>query len=121
MKSWVVLLCMVAISGAAQAAGQPQRGAPAPAPVAEAQPEAQALRQDIAQMRVLLHQMELNLALVQTTQSPLKHQFDLEIEMWRVVLNGMERRVEGLQRPTTGGVGAPGTVPLRRDSGRKKP
>jgi hypothetical protein len=71
-------------------------------------------------MRTMLRQMEMNLALVQTTQSPLKHQFDLEIDMWRVVLNGMERRLQRM-RTATGGVVAPGTVPLRQDSRQGRP
>ena len=119
MTSWVLVLCMLAIPASAQVTAGPSR--PTAAPL-EAHQEVQALKQEVARMRSLLHQMEMNLALVQTTQSPLKHQFDLEIDMWRVVLNGMERRLERLQgRTTTGGVVAPGTVPLQRDSRRGKP
>jgi hypothetical protein len=43
-------------------------------------------------MRALVGQMESNLAFVDTTQSPLKHQFQLDIDMWNVVINQMERR-----------------------------
>ena len=54
--------------------------------------DAQALRDDIKRMRALVDQMQSNLAFVDTTQSPLKHQFQLDIDMWNVVLNQMERR-----------------------------
>jgi hypothetical protein len=52
-----------------------------------------ALREDIARMRAILGQMETNLAFVDTTQSPLKHQFQLEIDMWNTMINDMERRL----------------------------
>lgn len=54
--------------------------------------DAQALRDDIKRMRALVDQMQSNLAFVDTTQSPLKHQFQLDIDMWNVVINQMERR-----------------------------
>ena len=54
--------------------------------------DAQALRDDIRKMRALVGQMETNLAFVDTTQSPLKHQFQLDIDMWNIVINQMERR-----------------------------
>jgi GTP1/Obg family GTP-binding protein len=53
--------------------------------------DAQALRDDIKRMRALVGQMQANLAFVDTTQSPLKHQFQLDIDMWNVVINQMER------------------------------
>jgi Na+-transporting methylmalonyl-CoA/oxaloacetate decarboxylase gamma subunit len=56
--------------------------------------EADALREDIARMRAILGQMETNLAFVDTTQSPLKHQFQLEIDMWNTVITDMERRLK---------------------------
>jgi TolA-binding protein len=54
--------------------------------------DAQALRDDIRKMHVLVGQMESNLAFVDTTQSPLKHQFQLDIDMWNVLISQMERR-----------------------------
>jgi GTP1/Obg family GTP-binding protein len=54
--------------------------------------DAQASRDDIKRMRALVGQMESNLAFVDTTQSPLKHQFQLDIDMWNIVINQMERR-----------------------------
>jgi hypothetical protein len=54
----------------------------------------QALRNDLANMKSLVHQMEQNLAFVDSTQSPLKHQFQLEIDMWKTTINHMERRLQ---------------------------
>lgn len=55
--------------------------------------EVQALRSDLARMKALVAQMETNLAFVDKTESPLKHQFQLEIDMWKTVIGQMERRL----------------------------
>jgi hypothetical protein len=60
--------------------------------------ETQALREDVKKMRALVRQMEANLAFVDTTQSPLKHQFQLEIDMWKTLIDQMERRAQGNSR-----------------------
>jgi len=57
------------------------------------QQDLQALREDVQRMKALVQQMESNLAFVDTTQSPLKHQFQLEIDMWKTVIVHMERRL----------------------------
>jgi hypothetical protein len=56
--------------------------------------QSQALRDDLNKMRALVQQMEMNLAFVDTSQSPLKHQFQLEIDLWRTMINQMERRIQ---------------------------
>jgi cob(I)alamin adenosyltransferase len=60
--------------------------------------EQQALRDDIKRMRALVQQMETNLAFVDSSQTPLKHQFQLEIDMWRTLINQMERRLQASSR-----------------------
>jgi hypothetical protein len=55
--------------------------------------QVQALRDDLNRMKALVQQMETNLTFVDTTQSPLKHQFQLEIDMWRMMIRQMERRL----------------------------
>lgn len=60
--------------------------------------DAQALRDDVRKMRALVRQMETNLAFVDTTQSPLKHQFQLDIDMWNILIDQMERRAQGNSR-----------------------
>lgn len=60
--------------------------------------EAKALQGDIRRMRVVVQQMETNLAFVDNTQSPLKHQFQLEIDAWNTLINQMERRAQASGR-----------------------
>ena len=85
-------------SGSSQAAGS-QAGAANAAENAQIRElgnnrgnDAQAQRDDIRKMRALLAQMQTNLAFVDSTQSPLKHQFQLDIDMWTALINQMERR-----------------------------
>jgi hypothetical protein len=58
--------------------------------------EAAAMAADLERMRGLLNQLQTNLAFVQTTTTPLKHQFELEIDMWQTLLNQMQRRLDNL-------------------------
>ena len=60
--------------------------------------EGRALQADIRKMRALVQQMETNLAFVDTTQTPLKHQFQLEIDTWKVLIDQMERRAQANSR-----------------------
>jgi TolA-binding protein len=60
--------------------------------------DVQALREDIRKMRALVQQMDTNLAFVDTTQSPLKHQFQLDIDMWKLTIDQMERRAQSGSR-----------------------
>ena len=55
--------------------------------------QAQGLKEDLAKMKSLVQQMETNLSSVDTSQSPLKHQFQLEIDMWRMMIRQMERKL----------------------------
>jgi hypothetical protein len=80
-------------------AAPPHQPEAAPAPAAADQQEAAALRADLAHMRVLLNQMRTNLAFVQNTDTPLKHQFTLNNEMWDSLLSDMERRLQRLEHP----------------------
>lgn len=56
------------------------------------------LRRDIELMKANVHQMQTNLAFVDTTQSPLKHQFQLDIDMWNLLIADMERRLPSSSR-----------------------
>ncbi len=61
-----------------------------------------AMQADAKKMRVILNQMQTNLAFVQNTQTPLKHQFELEIEMWQTLLDQMDRRIQQMQQRNDG-------------------
>jgi hypothetical protein len=54
-------------------------------------------RADLAKMRTLLGQMQRNVAFVSAGDTPLKHQFELEIEMWQLLLRDMERKLNAQQ------------------------
>ncbi len=79
------------------AAQKPEAVPTAPAPVD--QQEAEAMRKDLVRMRVLLNQMRTNLAFVQSSDTPLKHQFDLNNEMWQMLLDDMDRRLQKIGAP----------------------
>lgn len=75
---------------------------PAPPPhAAISSVDTQAMRADLQRMRALVQQMQTNLAFVTNTQGPLKHQFELEIEMWQLEIAGMERRLGTSQEDGT--------------------
>ncbi len=62
--------------------------------------ERTATQADIARMRAILNQMRNNLGFVTNSTNPLKHQFELEIDMWQVLLDRMERRNQASQAAT---------------------
>lgn len=59
----------------------------------------QDLRQQVQTMKIMVQRMESNLAFVDTTQSPLKIQFQLEIDMWKTVIGEMEKKLNSSKRP----------------------
>jgi hypothetical protein len=61
----------------------------------------QRLNADVQRLKILLNQMRTNLAFVETTQSPLKHQFALEVDAWQVVIEQMERRLKRMEERGT--------------------
>lgn len=95
----IVLALSCAFSFGAQQQGSYNTVQNPTAPTAHSAPSPQqddtdAMRDDLRQMRVLVQQMEMNLAFVDATQSPLKHQFQLEIDMWRTLIDQMQRRLD---------------------------
>jgi hypothetical protein len=94
---WLALLAVAAQTANPPAAQQPARPNPAeqvgntvPAVSTAGLSREAALRTDLTRMRAILYQMQNNLAFVQTTQGPLKHQFELDIEMWQALIQHME-------------------------------
>ena len=63
------------------------------------------MRADLERLKVLLNQMRTNLAFVQTTQTPLKHQFELETDAWQVIVEQMERRLKRMEDRRVPGAG----------------
>lgn len=102
----VAFFLFLAISSAAQAPSSDQLNQPhvepppapvhkeAPAtPVPPLPPVGQDMRADLMRMRALLAQMRTNLGFVSNTQSPLKHQFELECDMWQILISDLERHL----------------------------
>jgi len=56
------------------------------------------MQKDLQRMHVLLAQMQKNAAFVSPGDTPLKHEFELEIEMWQLLLKDMDQRV-GTEAP----------------------
>ena len=57
-----------------------------------------AMKADLARMRVLVTQMQNNLGLTTNSTTPLYHQFDLEIQMWQLLIAQIERRIGRMER-----------------------
>ena len=55
------------------------------------------MRQDLRRMRSLLDQMRTNLGSLPPGPTPLKHQFELEIDMWQTLIDHMENAVQASQ------------------------
>jgi len=93
----VTLFCGV-LSFAKTPKAQPAKSSQAETSASAAAPQrddelTKGLRADIARMEALVQQMDVNLAQVDVTQTPLKHQFQLEIDAWRVMIASMKRRL----------------------------
>jgi hypothetical protein len=114
LKQWVFFLVLCGLPAVCPGQEKQKTAKPEPAPAAQSHstpsPEAQAnrgmskeevqaLQADLQRMHVLVQQMQLNLAAVTSSQDPLKHQFELEIEMWQILQNQMERRVRAATGP----------------------
>jgi hypothetical protein len=91
-------VCAILLSTTAIALGQSNQQ-PNPRTTSSVQPSATIkqpvdLRTDLEKMRVLIEQMQRNVAFVSAGDTPLKHQFQLEIEMWQLLLRDMDRKVD---------------------------
>jgi len=105
LLSLVLACCLLAAGAPAQtkrsATSKPtktttSRSPAAPAPAVD-QAEIDALKADLHKMTVTLNQMRSNLGFVTNTTGPLKHQFELDIDMWQMLLGQMERRVQRME------------------------
>jgi hypothetical protein len=104
MRSLVPALVLLLLLGAAAQSTKPKEQPPSRRPAAQsvaapvADPaEIDALRADVQRMQVILNQMRTNLGYVSTTTQPLRHQFELEIDMWQTVIGQTERRIRKLE------------------------
>jgi len=93
----IISLCTIAAmtaqtvqDTASSATPQPQASQPAKTNTGDP-------RADLAKMRILLGQMQRNVGFVSAGDTPLKHQFELEIEMWQILIHDMEEKLNAQQ------------------------
>jgi hypothetical protein len=98
-----VLACFLFLAyanGQSAETAEPRHATQAATPAANSQRDSddmEQMRADLERLKVLLNQMRTNLAFVQTTQTPLKHQFELETDAWQVIVEQMERRLKRME------------------------
>lgn len=98
MTNRLACVCAILLSTTALALGQSSQQ-PSPKTTSAAQQSAVVqqpvdLKSDLAKMRVLIAQMQRNVAFVSAGDTPMKHQFQLEIEMWQLLLQDMDRKID---------------------------
>jgi hypothetical protein len=91
MRLHVLLLSIAVV--VSSATSQPPTTSPEGAKPLATSSQDDELRREIAQMRVLMGQMQRNLAQVTSGETALKHQFELDIQMWRILVNRMEKQL----------------------------
>jgi hypothetical protein len=87
-----LLLCVI-LSSPQDQPTRPTHPAHASTETTASPAEDSATREELQKMKALVRQMQTNLAFVTSTQGPLKHQFELEIEMWQLEIARLERRL----------------------------
>ena len=87
----------------AQMSAQAQSGRPKPPSLREQADELTAMKDDLAKMQSLLNQMQAVFALVGNPTSPANHELELNIDMWRILINQMQRRVDRMEKTNAGG------------------
>ncbi len=102
MKAALIVVLLVCVTVVAQETGKPvERPAPAPLSAQASQKPApadvEALASDLAQMQGILRQMELNLGFLPAGLTAEKRQFQLEVDMWRALLDHMDRRLQAMR------------------------
>jgi hypothetical protein len=93
----IILFCAIPALPAQDVQNIAKSAEPEPRTSQYADTDANDPKADLAKMQVLLGQMQRNVAFVSTGDTPLKHQFQLEIEMWQHLLRDMERKLNTQQ------------------------
>lgn len=104
MKAMVRILTIVVLLGlCAHISAQVQTGRPKRSSLREQQPnELGDMKDDLAKMQALLNQMQAVFPLVGNPTSPANHELQLNIDMWRILINQMQRRVERMEATNAG-------------------
>lgn len=93
-KAILAVLLLVAINGFCQEQhNDNDHTSHAPAPqVSNERNSPPDFAADLQRMRILLGQMQRNVAFVSAGDTPLKHQFELELQMWQLLIQDMEKK-----------------------------
>lgn len=92
-------LCAAFACSPLLAQDQPQTKTPAPKEVQQreagmSREQVRELQGDLERMRSIVEQMQTNMAFVSSGQTPMKHQFELEIQMWQLVIEQMDKKIK---------------------------
>jgi hypothetical protein len=60
------------------------------------------LKADLAKMKALLNQMQAVFALTGSTTSPVNHELELNIDMWSIIIDRMDRHLQRMERAKGG-------------------
>ena len=88
MKAKIAVLILLLATFWAAAQRLPKR--PDSPPPAISEVPARASQADLQKMRNLVQQMQMNLVSLPPGPTPLRHQFELEIEMWQTLISHLE-------------------------------
>ncbi|HET7206296.1 MAG TPA: hypothetical protein VFI95_06915 [Terriglobales bacterium] len=96
-----VLLILAPTMGFAHGAQKPAAHH-APKAIAQAQgaldqEDVAAMKEELQKMRTLLTQMQVNFALVGNTTTPVNHELELNMQMWQLMLDHMQHRLDKAQ------------------------
>ncbi|PYX87226.1 MAG: hypothetical protein DMG68_12530 [Acidobacteria bacterium] len=99
----VFVLFLASISACAQSASSNRGQETEPSQTTGAtessrQDEISAMKADLEKMRALLNQLRTNAGFAAQVTTPLYHQFELDNQMWELLLNQMQRHLEAMER-----------------------
>jgi hypothetical protein len=97
---WLVAPGVLVFAMSACGFAQAQKTSNPAAAVANSSPvddDVAQLNNDVQRLKVLVNQMRTNMAFVQSSQTPLKQQFQLEADAWQVLISQMERRIQRME------------------------
>ncbi len=97
MRAKIGLAALLLLATSWLAAQQPPTKRPATGALSAEQ--ARAAQADLQHMRTLVQQMQMNLVSLPPGPTPLRHQFELEIEMWQTLIAHLERQLPATAPP----------------------
>jgi hypothetical protein len=97
-----ILSVVLLLAQFGQISAQIQTERPKRASVQEPKDELTEMKADLAKMQSLLNQMQAVFSLVGNPTSPANHELELNIDMWRILINQMQRRVDHMERAPAG-------------------